>query len=494
MIVYPFSKAILNNIERTYTYAHARNAHQYEGKYENYNPFLFFEEQLKEDPFGTFMELDGFQFQRSKNALDKYDIPYTPVQENRARVYHDVTERMQRERSDYVSFYVENTHKTGIVQLNESYLLTTEKTLQVARHLKELPKNQRTENVVYEHKLPSTLISSREQLNALQTCLEYQVSCLIGGAGTGKSFVTANIIDQLILNDKEVAILAPTHKAKEALQQKLNTGTVRTIHSFVHKPEYCDAIVIDESGMLSTSLLHSLLKNYTGQQLIFIGDKNQLPPVDYGRPFELIQDHFMTSEIKQNHRSESADIIALGREILGIPQNANMTHNNIEMVSTTKEAFNCGAEVVLTFTNKNVSEVNEQQRIKNGVQSITPKFKIGEEIIAETNEPGRFYNGQLFEIISYDRIKNKTTGRIIKVKNRFELEYNFNYAYGLTVHKSQGSEWDVVAYQPSSIDSQNIAYVAVTRAKRKLIIIGDGLKSIYPPERKWKQLHEAYRI
>ena len=134
------------------------------------------------------------------------------------------------------------------------------------------------------------LISSREQLNALQTCLEYQVSCLIGGAGTGKSFVTANIIDQLILNDKEVAILAPTHKAKEALQQKLNTGTVRTIHSFVHKPEYCDAIVIDESGMLSTSLLHSLLKNYTGQQLIFIGDKNQLPPVDYGRPFELIQD------------------------------------------------------------------------------------------------------------------------------------------------------------------------------------------------------------
>lgn len=494
MTIYPFSKAILNNIERTYTYSHARNAHQYDGKYENYNPFSFFEERLEYDPFGTFMELDGFQFQRSKNALDKYGVPYTPEQEKRARVYHDVTERMQKERSDYVSFYVEDTRHTGIVQLNEAYLLTTEKTLEVARNIKQLPKNKRTDNMVYEHKLPKTLVESKEQLKALETCLEYQISCLIGGAGTGKSFVTANIIDQLSFNGKQVAILAPTHKAKEALQQKLNRGIVRTIHSFVHKPEECDAIVIDESGMLSTPLLHSLLKNYTDQQLIFIGDKNQLPPVDYGRPFELIQDNFMTAEIKQNHRSESADIIALGREILGIPQNANMAHNNIEMVTTTQEAFNHGAEVVLTFTNKNVSEVNEQQRIKDGVQSITPKFKIGEEIIAETNEPGRFYNGQLFEVVAYDRIKNKTTGQIVKVKNRFDLEYNFNYAYGLTVHKSQGSEWDTVAYQPSRIDSQNIAYVAVTRAKRKLIIIGEELKSVYPPERKWKQLHEAYRI
>lgn len=491
---YQFSEAITKNIERTYTFAHARNAHQYMGDYEDYNPFEFFEDVLEGDPFNAFMELDGFQFQRTKNTLDIYGIPYTKEQEKRARVYHDVTNKMKNERSDYVSFYVEDVKNTGVVKLNESFLLTTEQALSVARQIKELPKKQKTQNIVYEQKLPNSLVDAFEQYEALKTCLENQVSCLIGGAGTGKSFVTSNIIEQLMLNGKNVAILAPTHKAKESLQQKLNRGTVRTIHSFVHNPEECDAIVIDESGMLSTPLMHSLLRIYDNQQLIFIGDKNQLPPVEYGRPFELIQDHFTTYEIKQNRRSEASDIIAMGREILGIPQNANMGHENIELVNTPEAAFESGAEVALTFTNKNVSEINEQQRIKNGVASIAQKFKIGEEIIATTNEPGRFYNGQLFKVIGYDRIQNKKTGRVLTIRNRFELEYNFTYAYGLTVHKAQGSEWDVVAYQPSGLDSQNIAYVAVTRAKKKLIIIGDGLKSVYPPERKWKQLHEAYRI
>ena len=493
-MMYQFSEAITNNILRTYTFAHAKNAHQFKEDYEKYNPLTFFEWLLDIDPFNAFMELDGFQFQRTKNTLDRYEIPYTPEQEKRARVYHDVTDKMKKERSDYVSFYVDDVKNTGIVKLSDSFLLTTEKSLSVARQLKQLPKNQKTENIIYEHKIPSSLLDAKEQYEALKTCLENQVSCLIGGAGTGKSFVTSNIIEQLLLNDKKVAILAPTHKAKESLQQKLTRGTVKTIHSFVHNPFECDAIVIDESGMLSTPLMHSLLRVYDDHQLIFIGDKNQLPPVEYGRPFELIQDHFTTYEIKKNRRSEAVDIISMGREILGIPQNANMGHPNIEIVATPDDAFKRGAEVALTFTNNNVSEINEQQRMKQGVASISPKFKIGEEIIATTNEPGRFYNGQLFKVVGYDRIQNKKTGHVLEIIGRYELEYNFTYAYGLTVHKAQGSEWDVVAYQPSAIDSQNIAYVAVTRAKKKLIIIGDGLKSVYPPERKWKQLHETYRI
>jgi len=440
------------------------------------------------------MELDGFQFKSAKNALDRYNIPYTSEQEKRARVYHDVTERMNKERTDTIQMYVEDVEGTGIVKLNEQYLLTTEKTLGLARIISNLPKRQKTTNTIYENKLPISLKSENEQHEALQMCLTNQISCLIGGAGTGKSFVTSNIIEQLMLNNKQVAILAPTHKAKEALQQKLTRGTVRTIHSFVHKPTDCDAIVIDESGMLSTALLYSLLKRHHEKQIIFIGDKNQLEPIEYGRPFELIQQQFETYEIKKNRRSESADIVALGREILGIPQNANMAHDNIIMVDTTEQAYKLGAEVILSYTNANVARSNEQRRLKTGEPSICHLFKIGEEIMAKTNELGRFYNGQLFKVIGFNKIQNKATGVVLTVKNRFELEYNFVYAYGLTVHKSQGSEFDIVGYQPSLNDPQSIAYVAVTRAKKKLIIIGDDLKSIYPPERKWRQLNESYRI
>lgn len=492
-MTYLFSEAINRNIERTFTYAFVK--YKTTIKPEEYDPFSYFFSELRQDPFNTFMELDGFQFKRTKNTLDKYRIPYTPEQERRARIYHDVVNKMQAERSDFVSMYVDDLRKTGIVILDfDSYILTTEKTIDLSRRIKRLPKHEKTNNVLYKHKLPKAILQTDEQLRAIETVLKHQISCLIGGAGTGKSFVTSAIIEQLAHNHKRVAILAPTHKARESLQEKLTTGTVRTVHSFVHAPTDCDVIVIDESGMLSTPLLHSLLKRRTTQQLIFVGDKNQLPPVEYGRPFELIQNEFTVAEITTNRRSESTDIIALGNEILGIPQNTNMTHKNIELVSTSQEAFAKGAEVALTYTNQNVQDINEQQRIKGGTPSICPHFKIGEELIATTNEKGRYYNGQLFTVVAYDRIRNKESGREVVFTKRKDLEYNFTYAYGLTIHKSQGSEWDVVAYQPSIRDTQNLAYVAVTRARKKLIIVGDELKNIYPPERKWRQLIENYSI
>lgn len=486
---YKFSNALLYNIERTFTYAHAKNAHQYEGTPELYDPYRFFEQLLETDPFGTFMELERHNFRASKNALDRYNIPYTETQERKARIFFDVTEQMQRERSDYVSQLVDKDDlgDTGVVLHKEPYVLTTKDTIKVANAISDLPSNKKTDNLLYKHIIPNEIKDTYEQQEAVKGCLDNHISCLIGGAGTGKSFVTATIIDQLHRNNKTVAILAPTHKAKEALQTKLSKGTVRTIHSFVHNPFACDVIVIDESGMLSTPLFNRLMNVYKGQQLIFVGDKNQIPPVEYGRPFERIQSIFKTFELKQNHRSESADIIALGREILGIPQNANMEFKNIEMVNTTQEAFTQGAEVVLTYTNAKVSEVNEEQRIKGGGRSISPNFAVGDSIISKTNDR-RFFNGQLFEVVSFDKIKNKTTGEVISLKSPRDLEYNFDFAYGLTIHKSQGSEWDTVAYQPGANDTRNLAYVAVTRAKKKLIIIGDGLQSEYMEERQWKQL------
>ena len=203
----------------------------------------------------------------------------------------------------------------------------------------------------------------------------------------------------------------------------------------------------------------------------------------------MIQRRFVTSELKDNKRSESADIIALGREILGIPQNANMRHDNIEVVSTTKEAFERGAEVVLTYTNANVRAVNEEQKVKSGAPAIHPLFSVGDLIISKTNEQGKYYNGQIFKILSYNQAINTSNGRLVTFRTSKDLEYNFDLAYGLTIHKSQGSEWDIVAYQPSELDTQNLAYVAVTRAKKKLIIVGDQIKAEYPADREWRQLN-----
>ena len=486
-----YTKALINNIERTYTYAHATNAYGYTGHARTYDPIDFFEHLLKtENPFYVFMKLERHSFRNSKNALDRYEIPYTEEEERKARIYTDVTEEMQMQRSDAISMHVdeEDLKESGVVLYAEPFVLTTKETIYVKESIEKLPRNKLT----FNHVQKTPKITLKEQVDALETCLSYQISCLIGGAGTGKSFVTAEIINQLQQNRKQTVVLAPTHKAREALQDKLNEqyihSKVRTIHSFVHNPVECDAIVIDESGMLSTPLLYKLMQIYNNQQIVFVGDKNQIPPVEYGRPFEKIQELFPVAELTHNHRSESKDIIALGREILGIPQNANMPIENIELVSTTEEAFEKGAQVALTFTNANVAAINEEQRLKDQEETIAEGFSVGDKIIAKTNNSqAGYFNGQLFTLINWNTAGSER-GKQIKFSDERDLKYNFDLAYGLTIHKSQGSEWDVVAYQPTNNDTRNLAYVAVTRAKKKLIIISDEIRTSFLPEREWRHL------
>ena len=494
-----FTLALKSNIKRTYTYAHVKGAFNYGGDVNNYDPLRFFEQYAEEEPFRAFMELDRYGYKSALRDLNKYQIPYTLEQQRRARIYYQVTEQMVKERSDSVNRYVEgDLQGTGIVKLTGNYLLTTESTIQVAKFLKHLPKHKLTSNIIYENRIDKNLLESKEQTEALETSLKNHVSCIIGGAGTGKSFVTAEVVHQLHLNKRKVEILAPTHKAKEALQEKLKGGTVRTVHSFVHQSEKTtkdvEVIVIDEAGMLSTPLFNQLRRVYSGQQLIFIGDKNQLPPIQYGRPFELIQEQFHTTELKANHRSEARDIISLGKQVLGeSQQNANMPIRNIELTGDSEQAFAKGAEVILTFTNANVKAINEKRRLKQGVDSLYHGFKVGEKIIAKTNYRNKFYNGQLFEVAGRNSIKDINTGKTIYLNSSREFEYNFDYAYALTIHKSQGSEWDTVGYLPSEYDTANLAYVAITRAKKKLLIV-NGLNESYPKDRKWRQLHEDYRI
>lgn len=481
-----YSEALTKNIERTFTFAHAKNVHGLDVEPHNYNAVDTFNRLVARDPFGTFMELDSYGFKKTINALERYDIPYTAEQERKARVYFEVTKDMERTKSDVSFNYQENIEGTGIVKVDNPHIYTTETTIKSKRFIETLPRNKKTFNHIYENKVPKVLLDSAEQFKALKNSVENHVSCLIGGAGTGKSFVTSGIVEQLMLNGKHVTILAPTHKAKYGLQQKLKRGTVSTIHSYAYgRRGKTDVIVIDEAGMISSALMAKLASVYSGEQLVFVGDKNQLPPIGYGRPFEVIQELFPTAELKANRRSEAKDIIALGREILGQPFNANIAQNNIYVVDTVEEAFGLGAEVLLSHTNKVVDKANEIQRIKNGKPAIDSGFSIGDKIVAKTNMD-RWFNGQLFTIISWNGVKDEQ-GNIVTLRTPYELKNNFELAYGLTTYKSQGSEWDVVAYQPTIHDTKNLAYVAVTRAKKRLIIVG-GFPETFREEPQWTHL------
>ena len=150
-----------------------------------------------------------------------------------------------------------------------------------------------------------------------------------------------------------------------------------------------------------------------------------------------------------------------------------------------EEAFGLGAEVLLTYTRDGVRKANEIQRIKNGKPTVADGFSIGDKIIAKTNMK-QWFNGQLMTIVAYNKAEDEQ-GNIITFRTPYELKNNFDLAYGLTIHKSQGSEWNTVAYQPTSWDTKNLAYVAVTRAKKRLIIVG-GFPPSFREEPQWTHL------
>lgn len=483
-----YTRALKENIASTYTYAYAKNAYACRISADLYDPVEFFNRMLEEyNPFFIFMKLQGYGFKRTEAAIRKYDIYVTEEDRQEAKFELEVIEKIVQRRSDVVKEFFGDRASPNVVQLSENEY-TTKDTVDVKNFMDKLPESKETNNYFYEDRVSSLIKNSEEQMNAVKVCLKNKVSCLIGGAGTGKSFVTAEIIRQLKHNGKKVEVLAPTHKAKNALQEKLDGEVrVRTINSFIWGRETgSDVIIIDESGMISTPLMAGIARGYRGQQLIFVGDKNQLEPVEYGRPFEYLQANFQVAELKDNKRAEAADIVELGKELLGLESIGNVELTNVMKVDSVEEAIKQGAEVVITFKNENVRKINELRRIKNGEETIAEGFSVGDEIIAKVNEDG-IYNGDLFTITGYNTAVRKGDKKIVNFKSEKDLAARFDLAYALTVHKSQGSEWDVVAYQPSYIDTANLAYVAVTRAKKKLIVIGE-LNESYPLQREWRHL------
>lgn len=146
---------------------------------------------------------------------------------------------------------------------------------------------------------------SNEQMNTLYNVCNYDVSILMGFAGSGKSFSTISLIKMLNDNNKSFMLLAPTGKASKVLSS-YTKYTASTIHRGLgytppdnwgynkEKPLHYDVVIVDEFSMVDIFLFKHLLEaiNFRYTKLLLIGDNAQLPSVSCGN---LLHD-FMTSK------------------------------------------------------------------------------------------------------------------------------------------------------------------------------------------------------
>lgn len=386
---------------------------------------------------------------------------------------------------------------------------------------------------------------TEEQDLAVRGALSKSVSIITGLAGTGKSSVIKYIIEQLLKCRKQLSnrenfvICSFTAKAvkrvKEILGDEIkDPKCIRTIHSLLNEidkflPEY---LIIDEASMVSLSLFARLLRKFQGKHIniIMLGDLNQLPPIKYGRPFEdiinskLLNIHILTKNLRVKGGvddpiiTNSTGIVKSNNYIVSPAENFVVIDNRYDNFLFDIIGSNC-IEINNIQEHKFITAVNDDNIELNSVLSSMINInKQGREISCLTNrkdvngrkisikmmyklgDPVIFTKNGVYSGVSNGDegiIKGFTSDHIIvdlglgknnNVRipiypgpNNTLIIKHMLLAYCITVHKSQGSQWNNVYYYIKGSPSKKflnkrMTYTAITRASRKCTIIEESGK------------------
>ena len=370
------------------------------------------------------------------------------------------------------------------------------------------------------------------QLEAIRKSYTRDFLIITGGPGTGKTTIMKGICElyrqmnklsyeQL---DQKIALLAPTGRAAKRMSE---TTYLRasTIHRFLkwqketnrfqvneYNKSKVEFVIIDEASMIDTYLMSSLLKGLSANcKIILVGDDHQLPSVGPGQVLhDVIQSQTLeVVELTELYRQgNDSNIISLAYDI----RNKNI-ENDIFNIEDDLTFIKCSdSEVIPNIcdvcrTYKDVSykkfqilapmykglngidTINQKvQEIFNSKDSSKKENKIGDVLFREedkviqlTNMPDdNVYNGDIGLI---DEIKLSPKKEVLIDFDGNMVKYtpsnfnNFRLAYSISIHKSQGSEFDIVVIPIvkgyHKMLYQKLIYTAVTRAKKKLYLIGD---------------------
>ena len=280
---------------------------------------------------------------------------------------------------------------------------------------------------------------------------EFQLS-LTGAAGTGKTYLTTEIVKTLeSMNNVEVAIAAPTHKAASVLSnlfiEKNLKSSVRTIHSFlgikpyidyekgieIYKPDKtiknkstADVLIVDESSMIGVELYEFILEEIEAQRVglvLFVGDPNQLLPVNgENSSIYKLKYQFKLNEIIRQAKDSS--IILLANKIKLMIQNKSYIpvmeffsqnkygdieyfHNELEFLNNFYKNTHWFLEdkIIASHTNKDVDGFNRHVRREYWTQKghgQVDTLRAGDRLrfndSYSVNDVNLYHNGEEVEI------------------------------------------------------------------------------------------------
>lgn len=374
---------------------------------------------------------------------------------------------------------------------------------------------------------------SNEQKEAFYHFLNENISVVSGGPGTGKShlihFINQTLIQNGYENLNDYFIVAPTGRAATNVSIKIKEQC-KTIHSMLkidrnerdvdeetlRDLKNTKIIVIDEFSMVNVNIFAKLLYACPNlEKLVLIGDVEQLPAIGPGNLLEEIIKFNLakTTFLEKNFRSEYKEIVehfnaikhnqipVFKKNIVDLIQyDSNIfTDKVVDLFVEQTKDFSLDNVILLTPSykgNAGIINLNNkiQQKINPNSQIVYTLKKFKEEINFKLNDrviqlenrvSDDVYNGDIGYIKKVEKDKEnkhnlicvefKRDNAIIEIKyTENEFREQVNLAYGITVHKFQGSEIDSVLFvvnpQYQFMTTKKLVYTATSRAIKHLTI------------------------
>lgn len=379
-----------------------------------------------------------------------------------------------------------------------------------------------------------------KQRLAIMTAVKKGLLVLTGGPGTGKTTTLNGIISMFEKRKLRVLLAAPTGRAAKRMSDVTGreAKTIHRLlevvwgennkHTFsrnIKNPLEADAVIIDELSMVDVHLFHALLDALPlGCRLVMVGDSNQLPPVGAGNVLHDIIDSnllpvvALTEVFRQSLESlivtnahkivngEYPDLSKNDKDFFFLSRNNMMSASSTVVDLYTNRlpkayGYNPTEDIQIICPSRKgeLGTVNLNRSLQRLLNPPSPDkeeieysgrvFRQGDKVMQIKNNydimwtKGRktsagIFNGDIGTILAVNH--NAKCLKILfddrTAVYPFESIKELEHAYAVTVHKSQGCEFEAVIMPVFSVVKQlsyrNLLYTAVTRAKNKIILVG----------------------
>ncbi len=394
------------------------------------------------------------------------------------------------------------------------------------------------------------------QRQAIRAALCENIMILTGGPGTGKTTTLNGMIDILEEQGKAVYLTAPTGRASKRMSEVTGreAKTIHRLLEVEYSPEgrlrfsrdesnrlECDVVVVDEMSMVDTLLFEALLRAMKPEcKLILVGDSDQLPSVGAGNVLrDLIDSECVTIvTLKEIFRQAAQSLIVTNAHDIVKGELPDLDRKDNDFFFLSRENISQAADTVVQLVCERLPRSYGYSPVKDiqvlcpsrkgelGVEMLNTRlqavinpeapekrqvrvgqylFRVGDKVMQVRNnydlpwvkddEKGvGVYNGDIGTIFAIDThngyIIIDFDGRIVSCT--IEMAEDLELAYAVTVHKSQGSEFNAVVIPVlggyDKLYFRNLLYTAVTRAKQLLILVGSKKRLEYMVKNNRKML------